>query len=118
MPKSKRARRVASAAAQDSISPTTPNRSTQRCIESIVVAESPRESSHTHVDRLTAPRSFSSSNNNLLVSREPRATIGHQAMQMQTAEWAIEAKNQADIASARYVANYHRQNDRPHNTKS
>jgi hypothetical protein len=39
-------------------------------------------------------------------------------MQTQTAEWAIEAKNQADIASARYVANYHRQNDRPHNTKS
>ena len=39
-------------------------------------------------------------------------------MQMQTAEWAIEAKNQADIASVRYVVNYHRQNDWPHYTKS
>lgn len=29
----------------------------------------------------------------------------------------IEAQNQADIASARFLANYHRQNDRPHNTK-
>jgi hypothetical protein len=28
----------------------------------------------------------------------------------------IEAQNQADIASARFVANYHRQNDRPRNT--
>src|SRR5579864_5494434 len=116
--KSKRARRVASAAL-DSTSPTTPNRSTWRCIESIVVAESPEESSHTHPDQRTGPQSFSSLNNdNLLVSQERRPTIGCQAMQIQMAGCTIEAKNQADIASARYIANYHRQNDRPHNTKS
>lgn len=36
---------------------------------------------------------------------------------MEITEREIEAQNQADIARARFLANYHRQNDRPRNTK-
>lgn len=37
--------------------------------------------------------------------------------EMEIMERDIEAQNQADIAHAKVCANYHRQNDRPYNTK-
>lgn len=36
---------------------------------------------------------------------------------MEMTEREVEAQNQADIVRARFLANYHRQNDRPLNTK-
>lgn len=56
-----------------------------------------------HADQSSDRRNVSTS----LISRQ----------NMEMTEREVEAQNQADIARARFLANYHRQNDRPHNTK-
>src|SRR5438046_8185070 len=61
---------------------------------------------HTHLYNQSLEHRNHSVSNSLSISRK------EQLMKRET-----EAQNQADIASARFLANYHRQNDRPYNTK-
>ena len=61
----------------------------------------------THPYNRCLERRNHSGSNSLSISRKE-----------QLVERETEAQNQADIASARFRANYHRQNDRPYNTKA
>ena len=61
---------------------------------------------HTHPYDQSLERRNHSVSNSLSISQKE-----------QLIERETEAQNQADIASARFLVNYHHQNDRPYNTK-
>ena len=108
MPKLKRGTRVISSAtsavnfAFDVARPTTSSASTRlsRDEDCIVVRES---FSLSHANQSSADLNVTAS------------ALSNQEMKLM--KMKIEAQNQADIVSVMYIANYHRQNDRPRNTK-
>ena len=109
MPKSKRARRTASLALltinsnPNPESPVMSDTLTQRALQKDYSND---HGPYTHPYNRCLERRNHSGSNSLSISRKE-----------QLVERETEAQNQADIASARFRANYQRQNDRPYNTK-